>query len=213
LLDLPAEGYESSENLSLPDFSGLSSFSAVETSALSGNLNSWNPDKALQEICGLRGSSSIRAVRGDWLNDLFKGSTTCGFGSTSERRYLRLVPAYIHTYIHTYIGEQTNVAGDKIDVRGSGNIIIDHSTVRDAFNRVKTAHDEEVAKALLDVEAAINKSGNKEAAENFESFSGELAKPEPKKSLLKTLWQGTLTALPTLKEMPDVIAKISALFA
>ena len=31
---------------------------------------------------------------------------------------------------------------------------------------------------LLDVEAAINKSGNKEAAENFKSFNEELAKPE-----------------------------------
>jgi hypothetical protein len=68
-------------------------------------------------------------------------------------------------------------------------------------------------KGVVQVEAAINKSGNKDAAENFESFSGDLSKPEPKKSLLKTLWQGTLAALPTLKELPDVIAKISALFA
>ncbi|MET4177728.1 hypothetical protein ABIB99_008855 [Bradyrhizobium sp. LA6.1] len=100
-----------------------------------------------------------------------------------------------------------------INVLGSGNTIVNHSTVTHAFNRVKAAHSEEVAKMLLDVEAAINKSGNKEAAENFESFNEELAKPEPKKSLLKTLWQGTLAALPTLKELPDVVAKISALFA
>jgi hypothetical protein len=120
---------------------------------------------------------------------------------------------YIETYIGTYIRERTNVAGDKIDVRGSGNTIVNRSTVNNAFNKVKVAHSEEVAKALLDVEAAINKSGNKEAAENFESFSDELAKPESKKSLLKTLWQGTLAALPTLKELPDVIAKISALVA
>jgi hypothetical protein len=105
------------------------------------------------------------------------------------------------------------VAGDKIDVPGSGNTIVNRSTVNNAFNKVKAAHSEEVAKALLDVEAAINKSENKEAAENFESFNDELAKPEPKKSLLKTLWQGTLAALPTLEELPDVIAKISALFA
>jgi hypothetical protein len=100
-----------------------------------------------------------------------------------------------------------------INVLGSGNTIVNHSTVTHAFNRVKAAHSEEVAKMLLDVEAAINKSGNKEAAENFESFNEELAKPEPKKSLLKTLWQGTLAALPTLKELPDVVAKISELFA
>jgi hypothetical protein len=117
------------------------------------------------------------------------------------------------TYIDTYIRENTTVAGDNIEVHGSDITIVSHSTVESAFNRVAAKHDEETAKALFQVEAAINKSGNKDAAENFESFSGELSKPEPKKSLLKTLWQGTLAALPTVKELPDVIAKISALFA
>jgi hypothetical protein len=121
--------------------------------------------------------------------------------------------SYIETYIGTYIKEQTNVAGDNINVHGSGNTVVNRSTVNNAFNRVKAAHSEDIAKALLDVEAAINKSGNNDAAENFESFSDELAKPEPKKSLLKTLWQGTLAALPTLTELPDVVAKISTLFA
>ena len=101
-----------------------------------------------------------------------------------------------------------------INVLGSGNTIVNHSTVTHAFNRVKAAHSEEVAKMLLDVEAAINKSGNKEAAwRTSDRLMRELAKPEPKKSLLKTLWQGTLAALPTLKELPDVVAKISELFA
>jgi hypothetical protein len=117
------------------------------------------------------------------------------------------------TYIETYIGEYITVKGDKIDVHGSGNTIVNRSTVSHAFNRVSASHDKEVAKALLDVETEINKSGNRDAAENFESFSEELAKPEPKKSLLKSLWQGTLAALPTLKELPEVVAKISALFA
>ena len=120
---------------------------------------------------------------------------------------------YIETYIGTYIEEQTNVTGDNFNVSGSHNNIVSRSTVNNAFNKVKAAQSEEVAKALLDVEAEINKSGNKEAADNFESFSDELAKPEPKKSLLKTLWQGTLAALPTLKELPDVVDKISGLFA
>jgi hypothetical protein len=130
------------------------------------------------------------------------------------RAYNKLEPGtYIETYIGTYIEENTTVAGDKIEVHGSGNIIVNRSTVQSAFTRVAAKHDDETAKALLQVEAAINKSGNKDAAENFESFSGELSKPKPKKSRLKTLWQGTLAALPTLKELPGVIATISALFA
>jgi hypothetical protein len=63
------------------------------------------------------------------------------------------------------VGEQTNVAGDKIDVHGSGNTIVNRSTVTHAFNRVKATHTDEVAEMLLEIEAAINKSGNKEAAE------------------------------------------------
>jgi len=106
-----------------------------------------------------------------------------------------------------------NIMGDKIEVHGSGNTIVNRATVIHAFNRVKATQGEEVAKLLLEVEAAINNSGNEEAAENFESFSEELNKPEPKKSLLKTLWQGTLAALPTLKELPGVVTSISALFA
>jgi hypothetical protein len=110
------------------------------------------------------------------------------------------------------VQEYTAVAGDKIEVHGSGNIVVNHSSVRNAFNCVAAAHDEETANALLRVEAEINKSSNKEAAENFESFSDELSKPEPKKSLLKSLWQGTLAARPTLKELPDVITKGSGGF-
>ena len=120
---------------------------------------------------------------------------------------------YIKTYIGTYIAEQINVAGDNFKVIGSGNTIVSRSKVQNAFNRVQAAHNEDVAKALVEIEEAINKSGSKEAAENFDSFSDELGKPAPKKSLLKTLWQGTLEALPALKELPDVISKVSGLFA
>lgn len=117
------------------------------------------------------------------------------------------------TFIDTYIKEYNQVTGDKIEVNGSGNTIINRSTVQNAFNKVKAAHDETTAKALTDVEAEINKSGNKEAAENFESFSEELTKPEPKKSLLKSLWQGTLAALPTIEQLPGVIDSITQLFS
>jgi hypothetical protein len=123
--------------------------------------------------------------------------------------------------LRTYGGETTNIKnyierlkimGDRINVKGSGNTIVNHSTVQNAFNKVKSEYGEATGRALRSVEQAINESGNKDAAENFESFNEELQKPEPKKSLLKTMWQGTLAALPTLKELPDVVHQITKLF-
>ncbi|MEJ6483315.1 hypothetical protein N0Y54_18660 [Nostoc punctiforme UO1] len=63
------------------------------------------------------------------------------------------------------------------------------------------------------MEEEINKSGSREAAENFESFSEELSKPEPKKSLLKTLWKGTIDALPILAQLTGVVSSIVKLFS
>lgn len=118
---------------------------------------------------------------------------------------------YGNTYIQTYIKENY-VTGDQINVAGNNNTVINHSTVQNAFNKVKETRGEETAKALARIEEEINKSGNKEAAENFESFSEELSKPEPKKTLLKSLWKGTLEALPKLGELVDVVEKIVKLF-
>lgn len=120
---------------------------------------------------------------------------------------------YGTTHNETYIKEYTQIMGDQINVPGSGNTIINRSVVQNAFNKVKESLGEETANALLRVEAAINQANNRDAAENFESFNEELKKSEPKKSLLKSLWQGTLAALPTLKELPGVIDAIHKLFA
>jgi hypothetical protein len=115
------------------------------------------------------------------------------------------------TYIGTYI-EEYNVAGDNIHITGSGNVVVNRSTLQNALNRVSGAKDQAVAEALKKVAAEIEKSKNQAAAENFDSFNEELAKPHPRKSLLKTLWQGTLQALPALKDLPDIISNVSKLF-
>ncbi|SJM96584.1 hypothetical protein [Crenothrix polyspora] len=119
---------------------------------------------------------------------------------------------YGNTYIETYIKEN-HLSGDQINVTGDNNNIVNRSIVQNAFNKVKAAHDEETAKALIRIAEEINISGNKEAAENFESFTDELSKAEPKKSLLKTLWQGTLVALPSLKALTDIVDKVATLIS
>jgi hypothetical protein len=102
------------------------------------------------------------------------------------------------------------IMGDNFE-RISDSTIINHSSIENAFNKVKTEYDEETANALKSIEKEINESGNIEAAENFESFSDELSKPQPKKSLLKTLWKGTLEALPRLAQLTSIVSNIDKL--
>lgn len=115
------------------------------------------------------------------------------------------------TYIDTFIAEY-NVAGDNIQITGSGNVVVNRSTLQNALNRVSGATDQSIVEALKKVAAEIEKSKNQAAAETFDSFNEELAKPQPRKSLLKTLWQGTLDALPALKDLPGIVASVSKLF-
>jgi len=110
-----------------------------------------------------------------------------------------------------------NVSADVLAVgseaKAEKNVtIVNRSQVENAFNKINREHDEETAKAILQVEEAVNRSGNLEAVENFDAFNEELGKPEPKKSLLKTLWSGLLEALPAIKELPSVVDNITKLF-
>jgi hypothetical protein len=115
------------------------------------------------------------------------------------------------TYIENYFEEHTRM-GDQINVHGSQNVIVNRSVVESVFNKVKIEKDGETANALLMVEEVVNRSGKLEAVENFNAFNEELSKPEPKKSLLKTLWSGTLEVLPYIKELPGVVDSITKLF-
>lgn len=120
-----------------------------------------------------------------------------------------------NTYIDTYIETQTVreiIMGDKFDINGNNNTVVNRSTVQNAFNKVKAEHDEATAQALKTVEERINASGNADAGDNFNGFTEELQKPEPKKPLLKTLWGGTVAALPTLLSLPGVAENIKKLF-
>src|SRR5215211_5184912 len=116
-----------------------------------------------------------------------------------------------HVHQGDSIREEFTV-GDRFE-NISGSTIINRSTVENAFNRVQKDFDQETANALLKVAEEIEKSGNKEAAEMFESFNEELQKPEPKKPVLRSLWAGMVEAMPTLAQLTDVVAKISTLFS
>jgi len=91
--------------------------------------------------------------------------------------------------------------------------IINDSLVVGSFNKIKGELGEDIAKALLRVAEEIEKSGNKEAADLFNGFNEELKKPNPRKTILKSLWNGIERTLPTIVKITDIVAKISKLFA
>lgn len=90
--------------------------------------------------------------------------------------------------------------------------IVNRSIVEKSFNKVREEIDQDTAMALLRVAEEIAKSGNPEAAELFEGFNEELQKPEPRGSVLKSIWDGIEKALPTIVQLTDVVTRISKLF-
>ena len=94
----------------------------------------------------------------------------------------------------------------------TGGTIVNRSLVDQSFNRVRQTAGADVAEALQQVAAIIEASGNKAAAEQFDAFNEELQKPEPRKSVLRTLWSGVVAALPSLDTAVDLAAKIGTLF-
>jgi hypothetical protein len=95
----------------------------------------------------------------------------------------------------------------------SGSTIVNRSRVEKSFKRVRDAHDEDLALALVRIAEEINKLGNAEAAELFDGFSEELEKPQPRKAILRGLWDGITAAVPTISQMVDVVTSVSKFFA
>jgi hypothetical protein len=94
-----------------------------------------------------------------------------------------------------------------------GSTIINDSLIIGSFNKVRGELGEDIAKALLKAAEEIEKSGNKEAADLFNGFNEELQKPNPRKTILKSLWNGIERASPTIAKLTDIVTKISKLFA
>lgn len=104
------------------------------------------------------------------------------------------------------------VLGDKINVTNSDNVtIVNRSIVNNALNKASEAGDEDLKKALADICAfieSLDPAIRVQAAENFEGFAEEFGKPQPRKSVLKSLWEGVLTAAPTLVSLLPEAVKI-----
>ena len=103
------------------------------------------------------------------------------------------------------------IMGDKIE-NIQNSTIINRSVVSDSFNKIKEGYSEDVANALMQIAEFIEESGNKEAGELFDSFNNEIKEPEPKKSMLKSLWGGIEKALPAITTLSEAVVKVVTIF-
>jgi hypothetical protein len=102
--------------------------------------------------------------------------------------------------------------GDVIQNISNSNVI-SKSKVENAFNKLKSDHDEETANALAKIAEFIHNSGNPAAGVLFDSFSDELKNQTPDKSRLKSFWSLIEQALPTINTIAGAVAKIVPLFS
>lgn len=108
---------------------------------------------------------------------------------------------------------KVTVMGDVFKNIGAGATIINRSSLVNAMNVTNDAVDPSVGEALRQLADFIEQSGNKEAGENFNAFTEELQQPSPRKSLLRSFWNGMLTALPTIANLATVAGAVAALVA
>ena len=94
----------------------------------------------------------------------------------------------------------------------SNSTVINESVVKNCFNKITSDGDDSLANALLEVAEQIEASKNPKAGELFNSFADEVAKDNPSKTVLKTLWDGVIGQLPHINSMVSVIEKIARLF-
>lgn len=102
------------------------------------------------------------------------------------------------------------VMGDKFE-NIHDSTIINRSAVRDALNATQLSLGKDFAEALSVVAAAVEESKNVAAGAIFNSFSEELKKPAPDKSMLRQCWDGLTTLLPNVATIAKASSTIAAL--
>lgn len=112
-----------------------------------------------------------------------------------------------------YYGVQINIrelrVGDTFS-NVSNATIINRSEVVNALNG-SSAVTGELRPAIMTVVDFINKTGNRNAAKQFETLVEELGKGRPGRTALSTLWTAVMAELPQIQQLEDVTEKMRRL--
>ena len=101
------------------------------------------------------------------------------------------------------------IMGDKFEFNNAQNFtFVNKSNVVNSFNKVKEQFDEATANVIQQIAEIVEKSENVVAAKLFEAFNEEMSKPEPKKTVLQSIWSGLSSVLPDLSTIVSIVEKI-----
>ena len=100
-------------------------------------------------------------------------------------------------------------AGGDIITGGSKITVTAGGSITNSFNQVSTV-DPDVAEALKQLGAFIQRSGNAVAADAFDRLQAEIASAAPRKPFLQSFWKTIKDELPAVTQLADVALKIAA---
>jgi hypothetical protein len=132
-------------------------------------------------------------------------------GGVNEELLLKYSEKFHITINQMVMGHNIENNSGNIIIGNSGNVFNTTSgsiTISNSFNKVKDKFGADAAQLLIKVAEIVNNSGNPQANEQFSAFKEELEKEQPKKSVLKTLWEGITTTLPLIKTTADIYDKV-----
>ena len=148
-------------------------------------------------------SNLIEQVSAIGLKNLFKVYVFDEFMNLMDERRMKVKEGNIYAW--------EVVMGDKFEnIRDA--TIVNKSVIEHSFNKIRAEQGEEVASALKAIAEFIERSGNREAGDLFDRFNEELNKPEPKKSVLKSVWAGIEKAIPVATALAESVAKLKTIF-
>jgi hypothetical protein len=108
-------------------------------------------------------------------------------------------------------GKMSVKNGDTISAINS--VVVNRAKVEGHINNISASGENGDAKALLErLLKMVEASGSAEAGELLESFTQEAAAAKPKKTTLRSLWEGLKSALPSLKEAVGLAADVQRMF-
>jgi hypothetical protein len=95
----------------------------------------------------------------------------------------------------------------------SNSTIINRSSLSHSLNSAARLGGADAEQALKEVGELVVKSGNRDACDLFNQLTEELQKPWPRKSVLRSAWDGLSKALPAVTELAGAVTAIGKLFA
>jgi len=111
-------------------------------------------------------------------------------------------------YINNQLEKIKQTQMINIENVSNSNIVINSKEVQNTIKIIKERFDEETASVIREIAGIVEKSKNAEAVELFNAFNEEINKPEPKKSLLKNIWNGLSSVLPVLSSTISIVEKV-----